>query len=85
MSALNRRNIGFNNIEDFIQTDATINLGRSGGALIDSDGRLVGLLNGIFTKDADIDAWVNFSISLSLIAGGLAQMRESGVLLAETK
>ena len=85
VSAINRQNIGFNDIEDFIQTDAAINPGGSGGALIDSDGRLVGLINGIFTKDADIDAGVNFAISLSLIAESLAQMRESGVLFTETK
>ena len=85
VSALNRQNIGFNDIEDFIQTDAAINPGGSGGALIDSDGRLVGLINGIFTKDADIDAGVNFAISLSLIADSLAHMRESGVLFTETK
>jgi S1-C subfamily serine protease len=85
VSARNRQNIGFNDIEDFIQTDAAINPGGSGGALIDSDGRLVGLINGIFTKDADIDAGVNFAISLSLIADSLAQMRESGVSFTETK
>ena len=85
VSARNRQNIGFNDIEDFIQTDAAINPGGSGGALIDGDGRLVGLINGIFTKDADIDAGVNFAISLSLIADSLAQMRESGVSFTETK
>ncbi|GIR94321.1 MAG: hypothetical protein CM15mP95_3410 [Alphaproteobacteria bacterium] len=79
VSAVNRQNIGFNEIEDFIQTDAAINPGSSGGALIDSEGRFVGLIDGIFTKDADIDAGVNFAISLSLIKASLADMRMRGV------
>jgi S1-C subfamily serine protease len=85
VSAVNRQNIGFNDIEDFIQTDAAINPGSSGGALIDSEGRFVGLIDGIFTKDADIDAGVNFAISLSLIRAGLAEMRLRGVRFDETK
>ena len=35
VSALNRRDIGINIIEDFIQTDAAVNPGMSGGALVD--------------------------------------------------
>ena len=85
VSAVNRQNIGFNDIEDFIQTDAAINPGSSGGALIDSEGRFVGLIDGIFTKDADIDAGVNFAISLSLVKAGLAEMRLRGVRFDETK
>lgn len=85
VSAVNRQNIGFNEIEDFIQTDAAINPGGSGGALIDSEGRFVGLIDGIFTKEADIDAGVNFVISLSLIRAGLAEMRLRGVRFDETK
>ena len=85
VSAVNRQNIGFNELEDFIQTDAAINPGSSGGALIDSEGRFVGLIDGIFTKDADIDAGVNFAISLSLIRAGLADMRLRGVRFDETK
>jgi S1-C subfamily serine protease len=83
VSALHRRNLGFNDIEDFIQTDAAVNPGGSGGALIDSEGRLIGLVDGIFTKDADIDAGVNFAISLSLIRNSFAQMRATGMLLTE--
>ena len=85
VSAVNRQNIGFNELEDFIQTDAAINPGSSGGALIDSEGRFVGLIDGIFTKDADIDAGVNFAISLSLIRAGLADMRLRGIRFDEIK
>ena len=85
VSAVNRQNIGFNELEDFIQTDAAINPGSSGGALIDSEGRFVGLIDGIFTKDADIDAGVNFAISLTLIRASLADMRMRGVRFDEIK
>ncbi|MFW5618574.1 MAG: trypsin-like peptidase domain-containing protein, partial [Campylobacter hyointestinalis] len=43
ISGLNKDNIGLNQYEDFIQTDASINPGNSGGALVDSRGALVGI------------------------------------------
>jgi len=78
-SATARQNIGFNEIEDFIQTDAAINPGASGGALVRADGALVGMVSAIFTKEADIDAGVNFAVSLSLIEQSLLEMRNNGV------
>ena len=79
VSAVRRSNIGFNDIEDFIQTDAAVNPGMSGGALVDPQGRLVGLIDGIFTKKADIDAGVNFAISVPLIQQSLASQLKAGV------
>src|SRR5690625_4703669 len=52
-SALRRTNTGFNAIEDFIQTDAAVNPGMSGGALVNSRGALVGLLSAIFASGSD--------------------------------
>lgn len=66
VSAVNRQ-AGFQQIEDFVQTDAAINPGMSGGALVSHDGDLVGMVNAIFTKEADIDAGVNFAISAALL------------------
>lgn len=43
VSALGRAGLGIERYEDFIQTDAAINPGNSGGALVDFDGRLVGI------------------------------------------
>ena len=79
VSAVRRSNIGFNDIEDFIQTDAAVNPGMSGGALVEPHGRLVGLIDGIFTKEADIDAGVNFAISVPLIQQSLASQLKAGV------
>jgi serine protease Do len=45
VSAKNRGNMGIEDYEDFIQTDAAINPGNSGGALVDIDGRLIAILS----------------------------------------
>lgn len=53
VSALGRNNLnllGSGSFEDFIQTDAAINRGNSGGALIDAAGRLVGINTAIFSR-----------------------------------
>ncbi len=67
VSALHRSGTGFNPIEDFVQTDAAVNPGASGGPLVDAQGRLVGVLSAIFTKDADADIGVNFAASVALV------------------
>jgi len=67
VSANRRSDVGFNRVEDFLQTDAAINPGSSGGALVDLEGRLVGLLSAIFTKDSDANIGVNFAVSTELL------------------
>tara|TARA_B100000768_G_scaffold40099_1_gene39042 strand:- start:2904 stop:3641 length:738 start_codon:yes stop_codon:yes gene_type:complete len=67
ISAKNRKNIGFNEIENFIQTDAAVNPGDSGAPLLNNKGQLIGMVDAIFTKEADIDAGVNFAIDNKLI------------------
>jgi serine protease Do len=49
VSALGRSGLGFNGYENFIQTDAAINPGNSGGALVDVEGRLVGINTAIIS------------------------------------
>jgi S1-C subfamily serine protease len=73
VSASRRTGVGFNHTEDFIQTDASVNPGSSGGALVDLEGRLVGLLSAIFTKDSDSDIGVNFAVSTELMLESLPQ------------
>ncbi len=67
VSALHRSGTGFNPIEDFVQTDASVNPGASGGPLVDAQGRLVGVLSAIFTKEADADIGINFAASVALV------------------
>lgn len=72
VSAVHRAGVGFNGVEDFIQTDAAVNPGMSGGALIDGQGRLLGILSAIFTKQADANIGVNFAVDMSLVDAVLA-------------
>ena len=80
ISALNVTGAGFNAVEDFVQTDAAANPGSSGGALVDREGRLVGMMSAIFaSSDGDTNIGINFAVSTELL------MRVVEALLAEGK
>ena len=67
VSSNKKSGIGFNAIEDFIQIDAAANPGSSGGAVVNKNGELLGIMNGIFTKESDTNVGVNFAISSILL------------------
>lgn len=67
VSAVRRTAAGFNPVEDFVQTDAVVNPGGSGGPLVDAQGRMVGLVSAIFTKKSDANIGVNFAASMPLV------------------
>jgi serine protease DegQ len=64
VSALGRNQLGISTFENFIQTDAAINPGNSGGALVDAQGRLVGINSAIYSRSGG-SLGIGFAISLS--------------------
>tara|TARA_R110001592_G_scaffold283010_3_gene550869 strand:- start:259 stop:1242 length:984 start_codon:yes stop_codon:yes gene_type:complete len=84
VSAVGRANAGFNVIEDFIQTDAAVNPGGSGGALVDGKGRLVGLVSAIFAQGSDANIGVNFAASRPLMARVVGDLAAHGAVMEAT-
>ncbi|MEM9358833.1 MAG: trypsin-like peptidase domain-containing protein [Pseudomonadota bacterium] len=78
VSALDVSHAGFNAIEDFVQTDAAANPGSSGGALVDSDGRLVGMMSAIFAAKSDTNIGVNFAVSEQLLRRVVDDLKDDG-------
>ncbi len=67
VSALGRYGLQRNTYEDYIQTDASIHLGNSGGALIDTSGRLLGINTLIYTGNNQTQsALTGIGISLAI-------------------
>ena len=65
ISAQGRNNLGIEDYEDFIQTDAPINPGNSGGALINTRGELVGINTAILANNGG-NQGVGFAVPVSL-------------------
>jgi serine protease Do len=65
VSAVGRTGLGINQFEDFIQTDAAINPGNSGGALVDAEGRLIGINTAIFSESGGYQG-VGFAVPVNL-------------------
>ena len=65
VSAVGRGGFDINAYENFIQTDAAINLGNSGGALVDAEGRLVGINTAIFSLSGG-NMGVGFAVPISM-------------------
>ena len=81
VSALHRTKMGVNTFENFIQTDAAINEGNSGGALIDSNGNLVGINNFIVnsgTGNNTGNAGVGFAIPVSTLQQVAEELIKTG-------
>ncbi|GAB3369853.1 Do family serine endopeptidase [Massilia agri] len=64
ISALGRNNLHINNFENFIQTDAAINFGNSGGALVDTNGHLLGINSAIYSQTGG-SVGIGFAIPVS--------------------
>ena len=66
ISALGRNSVGINTYENFIQTDAAVNPGNSGGALIDVNGNLLGINSAIYSRTGG-SLGIGFAIPVSTI------------------
>ncbi|RYJ62249.1 Do family serine endopeptidase AlgW [Pseudomonas songnenensis] len=65
ISATGRNQLGLNTYEDFIQTDAAINRGNSGGALVDAEGNLIGINTAIISESGGSQG-IGFAIPVKL-------------------
>jgi Do/DeqQ family serine protease len=77
VSALARTDIGKSNYQFFIQTDAAINPGNSGGALVDLDGKVVGINSAIFSRSGGWQG-IGFAIPANMVKVVLASAKSGG-------
>src|SRR6267142_1079861 len=77
ISAVGRGGMGIVDYENFIQTDAAINMGNSGGALVDIEGRLLGINTAIFSRSGGNEG-VGFAIPANLARDVMQSLREKG-------
>ncbi|MFT0849354.1 trypsin-like peptidase domain-containing protein [Achromobacter sp. F4_2707] len=77
VSALGRNRLGINIYENFIQTDAAINPGNSGGALVDAQGRLVGVNTAIYSETGG-SLGIGFAIPAKTAERILEEIIQSG-------
>jgi serine protease DegS len=78
VSATGRGQLGLATFENFIQTDAAINLGNSGGALIDAHGRLVGINTAVLNRTYGGPEGIGFAIPVNLVRGVTEQILANG-------
>ena len=77
VSATSRQQLGIAPLEDFIQTDAPINFGNSGGALVDSSGALIGINTAIVAKSLEVEG-IGFAIPVNMVRGVLSDIIAHG-------
>ena len=77
VSAVGRSGLSLESYEDFIQTDAAINIGNSGGALINLKGELVGINTAIFSGRGG-NIGIGFAIPVNMARGIMDQLLAHG-------
>jgi serine protease Do len=78
ISAKGRGGLGIERFEDFIQTDAAINRGNSGGALIDTKGELVGINTAILSGETGGNQGIGFAIPANMARNIMDQILKKG-------
>ena len=77
VSSLGRSDIGFADIEDYIQTDVPINPGNSGGPLISLDGKLIGINTAIRTQSGGYQG-ISFAIPAFIVKQVVGELVQYG-------
>jgi Do/DeqQ family serine protease len=77
VSALARTQVGISDLGFFIQTDAAINPGNSGGALVDLDGKLVGVNSAIYSRSGG-SMGIGFAIPVNMVRSVVAAALHGG-------
>jgi len=77
ISAKGRVSVGILDFEDFMQTDAPINMGNSGGPLVDLHGRVIGI-NTAILSDTGANSGVGFTIPIDMARAVMKQLIENG-------
>jgi serine protease DegQ len=77
ISAVGRNNLHINHFENFIQTDAAINFGNSGGALVDVHGNLLGINSAIYSQTGG-SIGIGFAIPVSTARTVLESIIKNG-------
>ncbi|MEJ3668944.1 trypsin-like peptidase domain-containing protein [Stutzerimonas stutzeri] len=80
ISATGRNQLGLNTYEDFIQTDAAINRGNSGGALVDARGNLIGINTAIISESGGSQG-IGFAIPVKLALEVMKSIIEHGQVI----
>lgn len=78
VSAMGRGGLGIEDIENFIQTDASINPGSSGGPLVNADGNLIGINTAIITGGGGGSQGIGFAVPAAMARSVLDQIVKSG-------
>ena len=78
VSATGRSNLGIEDYEDFIQTDAPINPGNSGGALVNDRGELIGINTAIIAHGSEGNQGIGFAIPANMARNVMDQIVEHG-------
>lgn len=77
VSATGRGEIDLTTFENYIQTDAAINAGNSGGALINVRGELIGINTAVLQQDAGTEG-IGFAIPVDLVRGVVEELKLYG-------
>lgn len=81
VSATGRYGLGLSTYENFIQTDAAINQGNSGGALVDSRGRLLGINTAIYTNPGGGSMGIGLATPIDLALGIMEDLINYGQVI----